>query len=47
LTANLGTNGTLFASATDGVKMPVNFQHDGYLANSMLVTKATIPARGE
>ena len=37
--AALLTAGTLFASATDSVKIPVNFQHDGYLANSMLVTK--------
>jgi hypothetical protein len=37
--AALLTVGTLFASANDGVKMPVNFEHDGYLANSMLVTK--------
>jgi hypothetical protein len=37
--AALLTAGTLFANATDGVKMPLNFQHDGFLANSMLVTK--------
>jgi hypothetical protein len=29
----------LVARANDGVKMPLNFQRDGYLANSMLVTK--------
>src|ERR1041385_8772747 len=37
--AALLTAGTLFASGNDGVKMPVNFKHDGYLANSMLFTK--------
>jgi hypothetical protein len=33
------TSGTPSAGATTGVKMPVNFQRDGFLANSMLVTK--------
>jgi hypothetical protein len=33
------TAGTPSAGASDGVRMPVNFQHDGFLANSMLVTK--------
>jgi hypothetical protein len=37
--AVLLTAGTLSASADDGVKMPVNFRREGYLANSMLVTK--------
>jgi hypothetical protein len=35
----LFTVGTLLASANDGVKMPGNFRHGGYLVNSMLVTK--------
>jgi hypothetical protein len=38
LVAALVTTGTLFASTKDGPKMPVDFQQ-GYLANSMLVTK--------
>ena len=33
------TAGTLLASANGGLKMPANFQQEGYLANSMLVTK--------
>jgi hypothetical protein len=37
--AALLAGGTLLASADDGLKMPVNFRQDGYLANSMLVTK--------
>jgi hypothetical protein len=37
--AALLTAGTLLASANDGVKIPANFRHDGYLANAMLVTK--------
>ena len=39
LVAALIATGTLFASADDGLKIPANFQHDGYLANSMLVMK--------
>jgi hypothetical protein len=36
--ATLVATGTLFASTKDGPKIPVDFQQ-GYLANSMLVTK--------
>jgi len=39
LAAALIATGTLSASTDDGIKIPANFQHDGYLANSMLVTK--------
>ena len=39
LVAALVATGTLFASTDDGLKIPANFRHDGYLANSMLVTK--------
>jgi Cytochrome P460 len=38
LATSLGTAGTLFASAEDGLKLPTDFQQ-GYLVNSMLVTK--------
>jgi hypothetical protein len=37
--AALLMGGTLLARASDGVRIPVNFQRDGFLANSMLVTK--------
>ena len=37
--SSAGTAGAPSAGANTGVKMPVNFQHDGFLANSMLVTK--------
>ena len=39
LAAALIANEALSASTDDGLKLPANFQHDGYLANSMLVMK--------
>jgi hypothetical protein len=37
--ALLLTAGTPVASATDGLKLPANFHQEGYLVNSMMVTK--------
>jgi hypothetical protein len=39
LAAALIASGALSASTDDGINLPANFQHNGYLANSMLVTK--------
>jgi len=39
LAAAVIATGTLSASTDDGIKIPAKFQHEGYLANSMLVTK--------
>src|ERR1700722_14299218 len=38
-TTSTGTAGTPSAGTSAGVKMPANFQRDGFLANSMVVTK--------